>query len=269
MNTNIASALTSFDTISLEDLNIKAAMLERLDNKYIVSVDRLLPAFARFKDLFDVLEIGGKRSFVYATEYHDNMDAQLYRDHHQGRRKRCKVRVRTYVDAGFSFLEVKLKDVRDVTVKKRLKIELASPELPSEALDFIDRCHQDMYGTPLGQSLTPVIQMRYSRITLVAKEGGERMTIDANLSFRNAANQRCAAPDHYILETKSARGNGVADRIQRSLHVHTTKRCSKYCMGMAALGLVERHNRFLPALKKLQVFEQPLRHRDDAVAAVA
>ena len=139
---------------------------------------------------------------------------------------------------------------------------MPKPELTPDALAFVDQCHQDMYGTPLGQSLKPVVQMRYSRITLVAKEGGERMTIDANLSFRNAANQRRAAPDHFILETKPARGNGVADRILRSLHVHPTKRCSKYCMGMATLGLVERHNRFLPALKKLQVFEQPLRRRD-------
>ena len=141
--------------------------------------------------------------------------------------------------------------------------------MPPEALAFIDRCRRDMYGSPLGHNLKPVIQMRYSRITLVAKEGSERMTIDANLSFRNAANQRRAAPDHFILETKSARGNGVADRILRSQHLHPTKRCSKYCMGMAALGLVERHNRFLPALKKLQVFEQPLQSWDITVAAAA
>ena len=172
------------------------------------------------------------------------------------------------MDAGFSYLEVKLKDLRDVTVKKRLKIKNADADLPPEALSFIDRCHHDMYGSPLGHNLKPVIQMRYSRITLVAKQGGERMTIDATLSFRNARNERSVAPDHFILETKSARGNGVADRILRSQHLHPTKRCSKYCMGMAALGLVERHNRFLPALKKLQVFEQPLQCRE-AIAVAA
>ncbi len=61
MDQRIAQSLSRFDTISLEDLNAKAAMLERLDNKYIVPADRLLPAFERFGDLFDVLEIGGKR----------------------------------------------------------------------------------------------------------------------------------------------------------------------------------------------------------------
>jgi len=32
---------------------------------------------------------------------------------------------------------------------------------------------------------------------------------------------------------------------------HPTNSCSKYCMGMAARNLVLRHNRFLPALRKL------------------
>ncbi|WP_299649028.1 polyphosphate polymerase domain-containing protein [uncultured Tateyamaria sp.] len=267
MNLNMARALTSFDAISLEALNEKAAMLERLDNKYIVPIDQLLPALVRFKDLFDVLEISGKRSFLYATEYHDDKNARSYFDHHQGRRKRCKIRVRTYVDAGFSYLEVKLKDRRNVTVKKRLKLAGCEMGLSNDALTFIDRCHFDIYGAPLNRRLMPVIKMRYARITLVAKEGGERMTIDTNLSFHNHVVERHVAPDHFILETKSARGNGMADRILRGEHLHPTKQCSKYCMGMAALGAVERHNRFLPALRRLRVFDQPLMYREAVLEA--
>lgn len=258
MDTHIAAALSTFDTVSLDGLNSKAAMLERLDNKYIVPAVRLLPAFEKFRDLFDVLEIEGKRSFVYATRYFDNGEAQSYLDHHQGRRKRCKVRVRTYVDAGFSYLEVKLKDLRNITVKKRLKIEAPAFGLSAEAIDFIDACHAEMYGTPLARALQPVIEMEYARITLVAKEGGERMTIDTNLSFSNQGSSRAAPAGQFILETKSARGNGVADKILRSEHLHPTKQCSKYCVGMAALGYVEKHNRFLPALRRLGVFEEPL-----------
>ncbi|SFS21284.1 polyphosphate polymerase domain-containing protein [Yoonia litorea] len=258
MDGRVATALSAFDAITLEELNGKAAMLERLDRKYIVPAPRLIAAFAQFQDHFDVLEIAGKRSFTYATQYFDDHDARFYHDHHQGRRKRCKVRIRTYLDAGFSYLEVKLKDVRDITVKKRLK--LAEPEkgLSTEALAFIDKCHSDMYGTALARQIAPVIEMQYARITLVAKQGGERMTIDTNLAFHNGRFRRATPSGHFILETKSARGNGLADKILRAVHLHPTKQCSKYCMGMAALGAVERHNRFLPALKRLQVFDQPL-----------
>lgn len=267
MDHQIATALSSFDTISLDGLNGKAAMLERLDNKYIVPASRLLPAFTAFGELFDVLEIEGKRAFTYATQYYDDDAAQSYLDHHQGRRKRCKVRVRNYVDAGFSYLEVKLKDIRDVTVKKRLKLDRPEAGLSAEALAFIDHCHTEMYGTALGRDLRPVITMQYERVTLVAKEGGERMTIDTSLGFSNDALERQVAEGQFILETKSARGNGIADKILRAHHLHPTKQCSKYCMGMAALGTVGRHNRFLPALKKLQVFEQPLLAREQVAMA--
>jgi hypothetical protein len=253
MDIRVAQSLSNFGTISLEGLNSKAAMLERLDNKYIVSADRLLPAFERFADLFDVLEIRGKRAFTYATEYFDDADSHAYHDHHQGRRKRCKVRIRNYVDAGFSYLEVKLKDTRDATVKKRLKLAQPSCGLSDESLAFIDACHIDMYGTPLGRDLMRVLGMEYERITLVAREGGERMTIDTRMAFRAANAEREAAADMFILETKSAKGNGIADKILRAEHLHPTKSCSKYCIGMAALGLVSRHNRFLPALRRLQL----------------
>jgi hypothetical protein len=267
MDTRIAQSLSSFGTISLEGLNSKAAMLERLDNKYIVPADRLLPAFQRFGELFDVLEISGKRAFTYATEYFDDEGTHAYHDHHQGRRKRCKVRIRNYVDAGFSYLEVKLKDIRDATVKKRLKLAQPSRGLCDESLAFIDACHVEMYGTPLGRSLMPVIGMEYERITLVAREGGERMTIDTRMAFRAANAMREAAPDMFILETKSARGNGIADKILRAEHLHPTKSCSKYCVGMAALGLVSRHNRFLPALRRLQLAESTSVARTRALAA--
>ena len=64
MDHRIAASLGSFGTISLDGLNGKAAMLERLDNKYIVPADRLMPAFTRFSELFDVLEMGGRRAFT-------------------------------------------------------------------------------------------------------------------------------------------------------------------------------------------------------------
>lgn len=253
MDPRIATSLSAFDTISLDGLNSKAAMLERLDQKYIIPAARLRPAFDAFSDIFDVLEIDGKRAFTYATRYFDDPEQRGYYDHHQGRRKRCKVRVRNYVDAGFSYLEVKLKDKRDVTVKKRLKVAGPLEELDATCTAFIDRCHAELYGVPLGRLLHPVIGMQYERITLVAKQGGERMTIDTRLDFFSGDLAREVSPEMFIVETKSAKGNGIADAILRGLHLHPTKRCSKYCIGMAALGQVDRANRFLPALKRLSL----------------
>lgn len=253
MDLRIAESLLHFDTIFLDGLNSNAAMLERLDQKYIIPAIRLRRAFDAFRDIFDVLEIDGKRAFTYATRYFDDPEQRGYYDHHQGRRKRCKVRVRHYVDAGFSYLEVKLKDKRDVTVKKRLQVAGMLEELDQPCTDFIDRCHSDLYGVALDRHLSPVIDIQYERITLVAKEGGERMTIDTRIDFFAGDRARAVSPEVFIVETKSAKGNGIADAILRSLHLHPTSRCSKYCIGMAALGQVDHANRFLPALKRLSL----------------
>ncbi|WP_170415625.1 polyphosphate polymerase domain-containing protein [Ruegeria atlantica] len=253
MDTNIAQTLMSFAAISLGELNSKAAMLERLDNKYILPADAFRPALERFSEHFDVLEISGKRAFTYATSYYDDEELRGYYDHHQGRRKRCKVRVREYVDAGFSYLEVKLKDRRKITVKRRLKINDPANPMNRQAAEFVEENYRDIYSEDFGKMLHPVIAMRYERITLVAKEGGERMTIDTSLHFEAGGVSRAVQPDMFIIETKSARGNGIADKILRELHLHPTKRCSKYCIGMAATGSVDKQNKFLPALRKLRL----------------
>lgn len=242
----------AFNPISLDQLNAKAAMLERLDNKYVVRAPVLQQATAELARHFDVLEIDGLRSFTYDTCYFDDEQLHCYLDHHQGRRKRCKVRVRHYTDADLCFVEVKLKDRRGVTVKKRLKTR---PDLygmlDTAAREHIDSAYRNLYGDAFPLQLQRVMEMRYRRITLVAREGGERMTIDGGIEFRSDGRMRRTDADVFVVETKSANANGLADRILRRLHQHPTNSCSKYCVGMAALDLVPRHNKFLPALRKL------------------
>lgn len=241
-----------FRSITLAALNAKAAMLERLDNKYVVHADVLREALPALAERFDMLEIDGRRAFTYETCYFDDAERHSYFDHHQGRRQRMKVRVRKYTDAGLCFVEVKLKDKRGVTVKKRLPYELRNyGRLDRRARAHVERSYRALYGQVFGLALEPTLEMSYQRLTLVARDGGERMTIDGRIRFRARGEERSTGDDIYIVETKSANGNGIADKILRALHQHPTDRCSKYCVGMSLTGAVERHNRFLPALRKL------------------
>lgn len=244
-----------FAPITLEALNRKAAMLERLDNKYVLQADVLARALPELSAHFDVLEIDGRRSFTYDTCYFDDPDRRSFHDHHQGRRQRVKVRVRHYVEAGLCFVEVKLKDKRGATVKKRMPCGPGLLErLDEQALQHVEQAHQALYGRPFGRTLEPVLSMRYRRITLVAREGGERMTIDTDIHFHDAhaaQAERRTGPAVFIVETKSAHGHGLADAVLRRLHQHPTNGCSKYCVGMSVTGAVTRFNRFRPALRKL------------------
>lgn len=233
-------------------LNAKAGMLERLDNKYVVDAVVLQHAVPDLARHFDMLDIGGRRAFTYETCYFDTADRRSYFDHHQGRRRRVKVRIRKYTDVGLCFVEVKLKDKRGITVKRRLPYDAAKfGILDSAALAYIRQVYREQYGEDFRHRLSRVLDMRYVRMTLVAKSGGERMTVDSRLRFSSPSSSQAIADDRFIVETKSANANGTADRILRALHQHPTPHCSKYCTGVALLHEGTRHNRFLPALRKL------------------
>jgi VTC domain len=249
----------AFAPIGLPELNAKAAMLERIDNKYVVRAEVLAQAVAPLAWRFDVLEIDGKRNFTYETCYFDDAERRCYFDHHQGRRQRAKVRVRKYLDAGLCFVEVKLKDKRGTTIKKRMRYALEKyGTLDAQAVAHVHEAYRDLYERDFEHALEPSLEMTYQRLTLVAKEGGERMTIDGGIRFHAGAEVCSTEGDVFVVETKSASGNGIADKVLRSLHQHPTNGCSKYCVGMSLTGAVQRNNRFLPALRKLGVAPPPV-----------
>jgi hypothetical protein len=241
-----------FNPITLEDLNQKAEMLSRIDNKYVVNrwdMERVLPDLLQE---FDILEIEDRRAFTYDTRYFDDPQRSAYYEHHQGLRKGFKVRVRRYADADLCFLEVKVKGQRGMTIKHRLPY---APEdlgaLTPEAFAFTRETYSGQYGKAFDYDLKHALDVRYQRITLVAKSGGERMTIDAKLHFSTPNKTLDATSDVFIVETKSALGRGFADKCLRRVHARPTKKCSKYCIGMAALGEVSRWNRFMPTMRRL------------------
>jgi hypothetical protein len=84
------------------------------------------------------------------------------------------------------------------------------------------------------------------------------MTIDTDLVFNNGQRRLEAEDGLFIVETKSENGRGYADKCLRSNHIYPAKRCSKYCVGMAALSEVTRFNHFLPTMRKLQILDMPI-----------
>lgn len=245
--------LADFAPIGLDALNAKAAMLERLDRKYVLDTGVLGDALAALRAQFDVLQIDGRRAFAYDTCYFDDADRRSFHDHQQGRRRRMKVRVRRYVEAAACFVEVKLKGPRGVTVKRRMPYPLDRyGTLDAAAMAHVRRCHQALYGLPFERELEPVLQMHYRRSTLVARVGGERITIDAGIRFHGDGRGGFGPRDDVVIvETKSAHGHGLADAVLRGLHQHPTEGCSKYCIGLSAAGAAPRFNRFRPALRRL------------------
>jgi hypothetical protein len=251
-----------FAPISLDALNAKAGMMRRIDNKYVVNRLALEDVVSTFAKGFDVLDIQNRRSFTYATRYYDDEKLSSYFEHHQGMRKRMKVRVRRYVEAELCFLEVKVKGTRNMTEKFRMPYDPeALDSLTNKAKDFAQSTYHAQYDKSFRGYLSPSLDMQYQRVTLVSRAGGERMTIDICLHF-NAQGQRVSTgSDKFILETKSENGRGLADIILRTAGERPVGRCSKYCIGLAATGQIARCNRFLPTMRMLGLAKPKARTR--------
>ncbi len=249
---NIDQFTHAFDPITLEQLNAKAEMMARIDNKYIVQRHQLRGLVPQLSEAFDILDIKRQRAFTYDTRYFDDILRSAYFEHHQGKRRGFKVRVRNYVDAGLCFLEVKVKGARGMTEKYRMPYDLGQiASLTPEAREFARETYTRQYGKTFNYRLRPALDVRYQRMTLVARSGGERVTIDTDLQFQSEQSHFSAGTAVFIVETKSANGRGVADRLLRQAGERPTRRCSKYCIGMATTAQVTRYNRFLPTLRKL------------------
>ena len=229
-------------SVSLEQVLSVAELTTRDDVKYVIPVDTLPTLLPRVPLQLAALDIGGLRTFDYESVYFDTERLDLYRDHLQDRRRRYKVRIRSYRDSGDAMLEVKLKGRRGQTVKHRLDHDFSRrAELTHEGRAFLDSVVSAAYGfTP--PALRPVLTTAYRRATLVDLERSARVTIDVALSWFDGESSHCA--EHVVLiETKSLSGAGPVDALLRSMG-HRPLRVSKYCMGVALLHPETAANRW-------------------------
>ncbi|HEY3186295.1 MAG TPA: polyphosphate polymerase domain-containing protein [Solirubrobacteraceae bacterium] len=249
-----ATDAARFAPIALDELNARAALLSRVDNKYIIDAPTVSALFERLEDDFLVLEIDGRRLFTYHTVYFDSEGLDLYHAHVQRRRRRFKCRSRCYVETGRNVFELKLKGLRGRTVKHQLEIDAACHgAMSADTRAFAERILREAYGYGLERRLEPVLPMTYQRVTLAAREGAERVTCDFSLDFGTAS----LADGHAIIESKSGNGRGAVDRHLRALGVRPITSCSKYCAGIGLTRQGVRTNPFGRLLRQYYVCRPP------------
>lgn len=236
----VARGLAEARAVTLEELDATAALQTRVDRKYVLTpaeVTALLGTLAAHGPR--VLEIDGERSFTYASTYYDTADLLTFRLAARRRRRRFKVRTRTYVDTGHAtFLEVKTRAARGVTVKERRPWEPATP-LAGEGLDFVDdRLAAARLDAPPSHQLAPVLRSAYRRTTVLLPDA--RLTLDTGLRWRLASAEgvpdaaRADVGDLVVVETKAGTAPSSADRaLWRG--GHRPDRISKYATGLATL----------------------------------
>ena len=237
--------LSEFNSISLKDLD-KVQLLNRKDTKFVFSQNKLLQLLDRLKPFYRILEIEGKRTFIYDNTYFDTDEFFFYTQHHNECRKRFKVRHRKYCETNDQYFEIKIKDNKNWTIKKRLKINDGNGHFGEEEKRLIS---ETIGLSP--QHLIPKLNMKFSRITLADKSFSERLTIDTNLSVLNGTGSKMF--DQLVIsEIKQKKYNPKSNfiRILRNLKI-PEMRFSKYCMGMLHVNRGIKYNRFKPKLLRI------------------
>lgn len=250
---------------TLEDLNSAASLLTRVDRKYLVASSAAQNVVDALTGRALVLDIDGRRSFSYASTYFDTPGLDSYLQAARKRRHRFKIRTRSYLDSGLTFLEVKTRGPRGATIKQRLDYRAADADrLTEEGIDFVVECLAPLTGSAqearrTAQSLRPVMATTYRRTTLHLPDDDARATIDTDLAWtalapRSGASSgpssttgagrtrptvvgrgasRAAGP-FAVVETKNPARHSPTDRYLWAAG-HRPSRISKYATGMAAL----------------------------------
>ena len=233
-------------TVSLEELdNVK--LLDRQDTKFVFNQIHLPLILDKIKPFYRILEINNERVFTYDNTYFDTDDFLFYNQHHNGNKKRFKIRSRKYSSSNQSFLEIKIKYNKDRTVKKRLPIDGINKYLGEQEKDLVS----EIIGLPPNQ-ITPKLNVQFSRITLTDNSVNERLTIDTNISAKNGSGSKIFN-QLVISEIKQNKYNPKSDFIQilRNLKIPEMG-FSKYCMGMLHVNKEIKYNRFKPKLLQIK-----------------
>lgn len=242
--------LDDAEPISLDEVNAGAGLMTRVDSKYFVPASALARLGDELFATHRVMQIGGEREFTYESMYFDTPDLRCFRDHAGGRRRRAKVRTRTYVSSERTFVEVKLSGARGGTAKTRVIHDFDDRyRLTPGARRFAGAVLDDSGIRVDAAELEPSLLTTYRRSTLVDTDSGVRITVDANLRWSAPSGQSLdARSDLLLLEVKSARGRAPADRL---LHRHGFRpaRMSKYPAGVGALHPELPSNRWHRALR--------------------
>lgn len=235
-----------FKPIRLDEMG-QVKLMNRTDTKYWFHIDHLQELLQIIKDDYFILKIDGQAKLPYATTYYDTVVNKMYGTHHNGKLNRYKVRRRSYVKSGISFLEVKFKSNKGRTIKNRVSTTFGELVFTPEENDFLNQ--HIPYSC---KDLAPSLINNFSRLTLVNKNFQERCTIDLDLGFKKD-DKEVSLDNLVIVEIKSegSASNSPLARALRNQRIKTSG-FSKYCVGRTVTDPSLKRNAFKGKIRSIE-----------------
>ncbi len=241
----IQDTLQSLRPVTLVEMD-SIKLMSRSDEKYLCRIDELPNLLRAAQRDFQVLENVGKRIFGYESMYLDTPRHEIYLAHHNGKLNRYKVRIREYQETGELFFEIKFKNNKRETRKKRIAIGRERDYHSAKIMEFMIK-----HSPYVPEMLQPVLFSSFKRITLVNHAFVERITIDLIPAWQFDG-RLAGLPRVVIMEVKSERPTSASGfgHLLREARI-MPHRISKYCIGTALLYPEIKHNQFKSKLLQL------------------
>lgn len=246
-----APQLGRLGTITLGEME-SIKLMNRIDTKYLTDEETLVAVLDDAAEAgYMALEADGSKISPYDSVYFDTEGLKTFFDHHNRKLTRQKVRTRSYVNSGLTFLEIKRKNNKGRTKKKRIGIPAA--EFNDFSGDAKACGYLAEHSAFTAEMLSPAIETIFKRITLVNPAKTERLTIDTCLSFKSfRSGLETSLLDTVIIELKQ---DGRADSpMKRILLDHRVKpvRVSKYCIATTLTMPGIKSGRFKPKVRMIE-----------------
>lgn len=241
-------ALRGYTKCDLESME-NTKLMNRIDTKYLLPREYLFKLLLELQGKYQVLDINGEQVFTYENRYFDTEDFQFFRKHHTGKQNRYKVRSRNYKETDTSFLEVKFKNNKKRTIKKRIKICPNGSDKESQTA-FLQKQFKDEVKILLNSQYSV-----YNRLTLVNEQNQERVTLDFNLRYKKDEHDSSQVKLDNICIAELKQGD---KNIRSEFSTLMRKHCfqptsfSKYCIGCCLLYPESlKNNLFKPILREI------------------
>ena len=237
--------LKKFQPVTLHDI-AEVNLMDRNESKYILHAKDLPLFLENLPEDLKILHINEECISNYKTEYFDTIQSTMYLDHHRGKLNRYKIRLRTYTNTQMAFLEIKHKNNKGKTQKKRTATPVGTNLVCETGIhDFIKNNSPFSVGHLHTQIIT-----HYKRITLIDVNNKIRLTIDTQIEFKDKDNQ-FEMNNLCILEIKKE--SSAPTHIEKQIRNMGYKKfsISKYCLAMAYLKNLKK-NRFKLKINQLE-----------------
>lgn len=252
---NISSQISKFEPISLSEME-SVKLMNRIDTKFAVPLSVLPDILSAAQDDYFIQQINNCRIANYDTVYYDTDTLDMYLRHHDRQLVRQKIRVRRYVDSNLTFLEIKRKNNKGRTKKKRIAVPgfairantVGHGKQDIKVADFIEQKSRYHWS-----EISPHLRTTFRRITLVNRLRTERLTIDTDLRWTNILTGEQRTYPHLVVIELKRDGNCPSPMIHilRDMHIHPLK-ISKYCIGTALTSPDLKQNRFKSKIRKIE-----------------